>query len=167
MLESNIIGSSYTATGLSTGVTYHFKVQARNSYGFSDYSNEISVLAAQMPERPLAPNTTINGPLVDIDWHAPFDNGSPIIGYTILIRKSDNVTYETEVTSCDGSNPTIVSNTICQVPISTLKSAAFDLPWGAEIWCKVIAINLYGQSLVSDAGNGAIILTFPDAPVDL
>jgi len=30
-----------------------------------------------------------------------------------------------------------------------------------------VAINLYGESVVSDAGNGAIILTFPDSPVNL
>ena len=46
ILESGISVTSYTATGLTTGVIYHFKVQARNSYGFSDYSNEVSILAA-------------------------------------------------------------------------------------------------------------------------
>ena len=79
-----------------------------------------------------------------------FDNGSPIFGYIITIRKSDNSTFETETTSCDGSNPTIVLQTICSVPISTLKAAAFTLPWGAEIWAKVVAINLYGESEVSE-----------------
>jgi hypothetical protein len=48
-----------------------------------------------------------------------------------------------------------------------LKAGSFSLPWGASIYVNVITINLYGESEVSDAGNGAIILTFPDAPVDL
>jgi hypothetical protein len=133
----------------------------------SVYSNEVSILAAQMPEKPYAPTTTVNGPVVDIDFEAPFDNGSPIIGYIITIRKSDNSTFETETTSCDGANPTITAQTICSVPISTLKAAAFTLPWGAEIWAKVVAINLYGESEVSEQGNGAIILTYPDSPVNV
>jgi hypothetical protein len=30
----------------------------------------------------------------------------------------------------------------------------------------VVAHNLYGESAVSDSGNGAIILTVPDPPID-
>jgi len=41
------------------------------------------------------------------------------------------------------------------------------LPWGSSIYAKVIAINYYGASVESDAGNGAIILTYPDAPVSV
>lgn len=104
---------------------------------------------------------------MDIDWEAPYDNGSPIIGYIISIRQSDNVTYSIEATSCDGSSPSIVDATICSVPISTLRAGAFQLPWGSSIWAKVIAINLYGESVESVEGNGAIILTIPDSPVSL
>lgn len=46
VLESGITTKSYTATGLSAGVTYHFKVEARNVYGYSEFSNEVSILAA-------------------------------------------------------------------------------------------------------------------------
>lgn len=120
-----------------------------------------------MPDQALAPSTTINGPVVDIDWSAPYENGSAITGYIITIRKDDGSTFETEITSCDGANPTIVTQTSCSVPISTLRAAAFNLPWGSEIWAKIVAINLYGESVVSEAGNGAIILTFPDSPVNL
>lgn len=54
-----ILDTSYTVTGLSTGVTYKFKVLARNSYDVSIYSNEVVELAAQKPNKPLAPLTTI------------------------------------------------------------------------------------------------------------
>jgi len=125
VLESGITTKSYTATGLSAGVTYHFKVEARNEYGYSDFSNEVSILAAQTPVQPNAPTTTVNGPVVDIDWTEPYDNGSPIFGYIITIRQSDDVTFQTETTSCDGSNPSIVASRHCSVPIATLKAASF------------------------------------------
>ena len=54
-----ILDTSYTVTGLSTGVTYKFKVLARNSYDVSIYSYEVVELAAQIPNKPLAPLTTI------------------------------------------------------------------------------------------------------------
>lgn len=43
----------------------------------------------------------------------------------------------------------------------------YSLPWGADVYAKVIAINIYGMSEISDAGNGAAIITNPDAPVTL
>lgn len=41
-IEINSIATSFTATGLETGVTYYFRVQAFRSYHCSDYSNRLS-----------------------------------------------------------------------------------------------------------------------------
>ena len=49
----------------------------------------------------------------------------------------------------------------------TLKATPFEIPWGDSIWAKIIAINAYGESVASIAGNGATIITYPDAPVTL
>jgi hypothetical protein len=51
-VEAGILDTIYTATGLTQGLTYSFKVQARNDYGFSDYSEPMSALAAQVPAQP-------------------------------------------------------------------------------------------------------------------
>jgi hypothetical protein len=40
--------------------------------------------------------------------------------------------------------------TSCTIPVTSLKSAPFSLPWGSSVYAKVIAINLYGNSQVSD-----------------
>lgn len=82
------------------------------------------MLAAQTPEKPQTPVTMINGPLVDVTWDA-VENGSPITGYIITFLQSDGVNYETELTSCDGSNPTIVTDKSCSVPIATLRASSF------------------------------------------
>jgi hypothetical protein len=74
------------------------------------------------------------------------------------------VTYTETLTDCDGRSQAIVSSTSCQVPISKLRTAPYNLPWGASIYAKVVATNYYGSSAVSDPVNGAIILTIPDAP---
>jgi hypothetical protein len=39
--------------------------------------------------------------------------------------------------------------------------------WGSSIYAKVIAHNIYGASATSIVGNGAVILTNPDAPLNL
>jgi hypothetical protein len=41
------------------------------------------------------------------------------------------------------------------------------LPWADSVYAKIVAYNIYGESTISDAGNGAIILTEPDAPLAL
>lgn len=38
--------------------------------------------------------------------------------------------------------------------------------WGASIYAKVVATNAYGASTISSEGNGAVILTTPDAPLN-
>ena len=46
ILESNILTTPYEATPLVAGTQYTFKVQARNAFGYSAYSAEITILAA-------------------------------------------------------------------------------------------------------------------------
>lgn len=60
-------------TDLTISETYRFKVQAVNDFGFSEDSNEISLICAHIPETPLAPTTTVVGNQVIIDWVAPSD----------------------------------------------------------------------------------------------
>ncbi len=166
---SGILTTSYTVTGLTAGVTYKFKVLSRNSYAVGAYSTDIEVLAAQIPDTPIAPSTTISATNVtlSISWTAPNAQGSPILGYMIYIRTSDGVTFTSDQTNCNGANSVILANAQCSIPISTLRSSVYNLPWGSSVWAKVVAYNLYGNSVVSPAGNGAVILTLPDAPTTL
>jgi hypothetical protein len=114
--------------------------------------------------QPVAPLTTWNPDDVIITWNAPDDGGSPIIGYTVSIRESDDATFTVDSVNCDMLSSTL---TTCTIPVTTLKAVPYSLAWGADVYAKVIAINLYGDSIVSLEGNGAMITTTPDAPTDL
>lgn len=48
-----------------------------------------------------------------------------------------------------------------------LLASPYSLPYGSNVFAKVIAYNIYGDSLTSEPGSEAIILTVPDAPVTL
>ena len=85
----------------------------------------------------------------------------------IYIRRQDGVTFGIDATNCDGSQDTIISFTSCTVPVSTLKGGAFLLTWGSSVYAKVVAYNNYGDSGESEIGNGAIILTNPDPPINV
>jgi hypothetical protein len=47
------------------------------------------VLAAQLPDQPSPPTTSIAGSNVNILWELPEIRGSPITAYTIKVRESD------------------------------------------------------------------------------
>lgn len=166
-LEVAVTTKSYTATSLTAGLTYKFKVQARNSFGYSAFSTQVEILAAQVPDKPDAPVTTFNGDTVTVDWTEPFTGGFEITAYRIYFAQSDTTTYSYELNGCDGTDPTIRDARTCTVLVSVLRDAPFNLEWGTSIYSKVDAINAYGISELSDAGNGAVIITYPDAPVDL
>jgi hypothetical protein len=117
-----------------------------------------------LPGQPDAPVTTWTPDDVIVTWTAPNDGGSPIIGYTVSIRESDDITFTTALTDCDMSSSTL---TTCTIPVTTLRSAPYIIEWGSSIYVKLIASNVYGDSLESVEGNGAIITTSPDEPTSV
>ena len=44
-------------------------------------------------------------------------------------------------------------------------AAPFSLTWGSSVYAKVSATNIRGNSPESLAGNGAKLITVPDAPL--
>jgi len=115
----------------------------------------------------LAPTTEISGPNVKISWTPPSANGSPITGFRIQIKQYNTDSFFIDSTNCDGASATITANAYCLVPINILRGTPFDHPWGASIYAKIVAYNVYGYSDESSVGNGAIILTAPDAPLNV
>ena len=72
---------------LTAGVTYKFKVTARNSVGVSPDSEVLEVLAAKLPDAPVnlvnLPEVT-NAFQVGLSWEeGAYNGGSPVIDYTV------------------------------------------------------------------------------------
>lgn len=81
--------TSLTTTGLTAGLIYTFRVEARNEFGHSTTYSEITILCAAAPEAPDTPTTTVVFDQVIFDWEEPVDNGTPITKYDVYIMKSD------------------------------------------------------------------------------
>lgn len=161
-----ITTSSYTVTGLTPSKQYSFKVSARNIYGESEFTDAITVLSAETPYQPDPPVTTSNGLDILISWSAPNSGGSPITSYKVLLKSWDG-SFNEETAHCDASQEDIFKNKQCSVPTSVLNEFPYSVQWGESVIAKVIAINQYGESAESLEGNGALMLTNPDAPVNL
>jgi hypothetical protein len=53
------------------------------------------------------------------------------------------------------------------VPTYIFAQSPINLAWGSSIYAKVVAVNIRGSSDGSEEGNGAVILTNPDAPLSV
>ena len=102
-LVLGVTTQSYTAVSLTAGLNYEFKVESRNSYGYSLLSDSLTMLCAWKPEPPSAPLTYVVGNQAFIDWETPVLNGVPITGYKVFILEHDGVTYTQETVGCANS----------------------------------------------------------------
>lgn len=106
--QEGVSTTSYTAASVYMGTVYSFRVEARNAYGYSIYSAEVSVLAANIPSTPQPPVTYVSGSWILITWDEPSPNGSPIQAYIVSIRESNGSTYTQNLSYCDGSQASVV-----------------------------------------------------------
>jgi hypothetical protein len=94
-VQTGVLERLFTSSEvLIPGRYYKFYVQARNSVGYSESSEVITILAAQLPTKPQAPVTTLLGENMRITWTQPDDGGTPILSYRILIMQNDGVFVE-------------------------------------------------------------------------
>ena len=89
MLDINIVSTNYTTKAtLTPNEYYKFKVESRNSFGYSiAMSNEVTILAARVPDAPInllnKAEITAAG-VIGISWSdGAYDGGSPVIDYKI------------------------------------------------------------------------------------
>ena len=78
---------TYTKTGVTAGLSYQFRVYARNNVGLSDVSTAISIIAATVPSIPLSllrDSANTDSTQVTFTWSAPSSNGgTSVLDYTI------------------------------------------------------------------------------------
>jgi len=61
----------------------------------------------------------------------------------------------------------VIADTECKILLDTLIAEPWSLYMNEEVWVKVIAVNVYGESEISDAGNDGLIKFPPEPPVNL
>ena len=131
------ISTYYTATELTNGVTYNFRISANNLAG----SNAPSMTVSEIPYTTADQISTVailaGNTIIDLSWNVPFDGGRDISDYLIekslnnsdwIADGSSNTTYYTAsglingqtyyfkvyARNIDGLSP--ASNTISEIP---------------------------------------------------
>lgn len=101
LLGTSLNMLSYTKSGLSSGVTYKWKVTAINYISEGAESAVGTIIAATVPDQitnaPAYVSSTKTS--IAVSWIAPYNGGTPITGYKILMNAGGASTTFTDVTS--------------------------------------------------------------------
>ena len=77
--------------GIVSGVTYTFRVRARNVVDYSEFSNEVRYVISSPPDKPVAPTKdyilSTKTSLV-IRWSESAATQTPIIGYKLYMSEA-------------------------------------------------------------------------------
>jgi fibronectin type 3 domain-containing protein len=143
-VHATLNGLTYTATGLTNGQTYLFRITATNSYGEGPQSLAATVKVG-LPHAPQMLTATNSSGQVQLTWASPDPLGIIITGYNVYRSTSQTGAYQKlATTSTTGYTDTGLSN-------------------GQQFWYYVTALNTYGEGAPSPKAPG-LPRTVPDAP---
>ena len=105
---------THTHRGLSAGTTRHYRVNARNRAGTSEYSNVATATTrAGVPNAPVLSARAAGPRAISLSWTTPADNGSSIEGYDLQyeVTLSDGTTAWNPVRASRGALVSSVEDT--------------------------------------------------------
>ena len=65
---------------------YRFRYRAANKLGWGEFSDYVTVYAAEVPAKPSEISTSIQDIFVKLTWSEPLPRGASITEYDILIK---------------------------------------------------------------------------------
>ena len=152
-LPQTTVLTEYQHTGLSAGVTRHYRVRARNANGFGPWTSVVSATTSTgtPPGPPRALTATAAGSsAIDLSWSAPRDPGSSaIIGYRIEWSSTRTGGW-TDLEANTGNTRTTYRDT--------------GLSPNTTYYYRVSAINSFATGDPSNVDDATTELDVPNAP---
>jgi predicted phage tail protein len=146
---TNLVTTSsrnHTATGLTNGTTYYFRVAAHNTAGWGPYGTVVNAVPRTVPTAPQSLAASAGKNWIHLTWDpSQSDGGALIQGY--LVQRA---------TSPGGPWTAVVDT-------STLSYTANGLPAGTAYYYRVLAHNAVGWSTPTSAVY-ANVPTLPSQP---
>lgn len=139
--------TSYSLTGLVRGATYNFRYRVQSAIGWSDYSDEVSAVAAGAPSKPSVPPSVVGDPTATSVTLAltleNLDDGGSAITAFLLESCADSVAQDQCLTDAQFSTVASYASTAQH----TLTAATDGLVEGTIYKFRYKATNAVG-------GNG-------------
>lgn len=141
--------TSYTATSLTNGSAYTYRVSAVNSEGPGATATSSAVTPQTVPGAPTAVLTTVGNGFLTVRWTAPADaGGSAITDYRVQYSSDDGATW---TTFSDGTSTATQTNV---TPLTNGTSYIF----------RVAAFSAVGMGLYSSPSSATTPVGPPGAP---
>ena len=159
--EETALKTRYTAVGLKMGAFYRFKCRVRNKIGWSEWSTDTLIQAADKPAKPLPPKlVSATATEINLQFFVPSETGSSALtGFKLFMNDGDDSNEaDTHVIS-------YTSNSL----LHTLTAADDGLEAGKIYKFRFVATNAIGNSAYSDTVRFAAVdaPTTPNAPTIL
>ena len=153
--DTRSTSTAYSHEGLSAGETWHYRVSAKNRWGYSDPSDTAQATTnAKEPGPPLDLEATADGQTrIDLAWEPPEDDGGDeVTGYLIEYSEDAGEDWDT-LEANTGSTVTSHADT--------------GLDPGTRRHYRVAAINSVGAGDYSNEASAKTDPTVPGAPTGL
>lgn len=153
---------NYTDTSVTNGITYYYKVGAKNAIGEGLLSNETSAIPATIPSEPVGLITIIGNNFVNITWHIPVsDGGSQITNYKIYrsITPNDEESHK-QIENLLYYNDSSVTNGITYYYKISAKNAIGEGPLSEEVSATPASAPSSPTDLTSTAGDSYINISW-------
>lgn len=106
----------------------------------------LTLLSAYIPEPPVTVTTANSNEQITVAWSEPITNGSPITSYSVYVQATNEGSFIQESVDCLSSTTEVVDARTCNINLSTLYDAPFNLVQDENVVVKVASENLYGLS---------------------
>ena len=146
--------TSATVTGLTNGVTYTFRVTAKNSFGSSAASAEsVPVVVLGLPGVPSAPVATAGVRAeVHLAWTAPTETGGvALTDYRIEYRRNTDTVWTSHPHTASPAAGIVING----------------LSTGSTYVFRVSAVNSLGAGLASAISNAVTVIAAPTQPTNV
>ncbi|HVO77942.1 MAG TPA: fibronectin type III domain-containing protein [Methanomassiliicoccales archaeon] len=139
---------SYTDTGLTNGVSYSYRVAARNLAGIGSMSGLVEAVPRTVPTVPLDVRGSPGNLFINLSWSAPaFDGGAPVTSYCVYLVGSNGI-------------ENFLASTNCTYYVSS------DLELGTMYRYRVSAVNIAGEGAESEVVEASPDI-LPGSPQDI
>ncbi|MEE9151444.1 MAG: fibronectin type III domain-containing protein, partial [Thermoplasmata archaeon] len=157
---------SYDDTTVFNGVTYYYKVSAKNAIGEGPSSNEANAKPYGLPSLPQNLQVSSGDSYVNISWEVPASDGGSSITNYIIYRgtTSDGETFLTEINNVLYFNDTTITNGVVYFYKVRAKNAVGEGPLSDEATATPLGSPSAPQNLQASVGDSILNISW-DTPI--